>query len=205
MYSKLSIFFVLSISQTFAQTKYSKITFDRNLRDTFSFVNRWDYPENIIKDESTGQLSRDDDKPIQSADTVHLYFTANCKTNVQGGFYVRYCFATKNEETIILKFSDEQGDFASEFYSYIKGDSFYFRPKTVYPMITHGEKISYRVTRQKLILNKNSYVNYDTIIGYIDCEFTETYSAPIRKFESHRLYLRGYIKTPINARTTSGR
>jgi hypothetical protein len=195
MHFKLSIFLLLSISQTFAQRKYSKITFDRNLKDTFSFVNHWDYPENIIKDESTGQLSRDDDKPFKSSDTAHLYFTANCETNVQGGFNVRYCFATRNKETIILKFFDEQGDFASEFYAYIKGDSFYFRPVTVYPLSIHGEKISYRVTKQKLILNKNSYVIGDTIIGYIDCGFIETYSAPIRKSESHKIYLRGYIKT----------
>lgn len=197
MYIRLSIFFLLSISQTFAQTKYSKVTIDRNLKDTFSFEDQWDYPENIVKNESSGKLTRYDDKPLQRGDTTHLFFTANCKTNVQGGFAVRYCFATKNKETIILKFSDEQGDFASEFYAYIKGDSFFFRPETLYPMITRGEKISYRVTKQKLILNKDSYVTGDTIIGYIDCEFIETYSAPIRKTESHKIYLRGYVRTLI--------
>jgi hypothetical protein len=197
MYTRLSIFFLLGISQAFAQKKYSKVTIDRNMKDTFSFIGQWDYPENIFKNESTGRLSRNDDKPIQRGDTTHLYFTANCKTNVQGGFDVRYCFASKTKGTIILKFADEQGDFASEFYAYIKGGSFYFRPETLYPMITRGEKISYRVTKQRLVLNKDSYVTGDRIIGYIDCEFIETYSAPIRKTESHKIYLSGYIKTLI--------
>jgi hypothetical protein len=199
MYLKLSIFFVLSISQTFAQTKYSKVTFDKRMKDTFSFVNQWDYSPDIIKDDNTGQLSRDDDKPIQSSnDTAHLYFTANCETNVQGGFKVRYCFATKNKKTITLKFSDEQGDFASEFYVYIKGDSFYFRPEIIYPIVVRGEKIYYYMTRQKLRLNKRSYAMGDIIIGYIDSEFIERVSAPSRKSESHKLYLKGYIRTPIN-------
>jgi hypothetical protein len=197
MYFKLLIFFALSISQTFGQAKYSKITFDRNMKDTFSFVSLWDYSPDIIKDDSTGQLSRDDDKPIQSADTAHLYFTANCETNVMGGYNIRYCFATKNKETITLKFSDLQGPYASEFYAYIKGDSFYFRPVTIYPIVNFKERTSYRVTRQKLTLNKSSFITTNTVIGYIDTEFIETVSVPKKGTQSHRLYFRGFIKTSL--------
>jgi hypothetical protein len=136
---KFSIFFILLISQTFAQSKYSRIVYHRQMKDTFSFVKHWDYASNIIKDDSSGKLSRDDEKPMKRADTAHFYFTANCETNVMGGFNIRYCFATKKGEIIKLKFSDLQGEYASEFYIYIKGDSFYFRPETIYPIVGFKE------------------------------------------------------------------
>jgi hypothetical protein len=201
MHFKLIIFFILGISPTFAQVKYSKVTINRNMKDTFTFVNLWDYSPDIIKDDSTCRLSRDDGKPIHAADTAHSYFTANCETNVMGGYNLRYCYAFKSKDTIRLVFSDLQGEYASEFYVYIKGDSFYFRPVTIYPIINFKERTSYRVTRQKLTLNKCSFTIDDTIIGNIDAEFIETVTVPMEGTQSHKLYFRGFIKTHLNSQT----
>jgi len=87
--------------------------------------------------------------------------------------------------------------YASEFYVYIKSDSFYFQPKTTYPMYMPRQNISYHVTNQKLTLNKTSYLMSELILGFIDAEFIETISAPNKKTQSHTFYLKGFFKTPL--------
>jgi len=44
-----------------AQTKYSKVSVDKQMQDTFSFAKRWDYSWEIFKDDSTGEFTRNDD------------------------------------------------------------------------------------------------------------------------------------------------
>jgi hypothetical protein len=202
---KLFIIFISCLTTilqlTFAQAKLSKIKIDRQFKDTLSFINKWDYPTGVYKDDSSGEFSTLGD----SLDTTHLFFTANCSTNVQGGYEIRYCFADKNKGNLVLTFSDGLPAYASEYYIYIKSDSFYFRPKTIYPTVYPGEKISYHVTKQKLTLKDGSYKIGDTIIGYVDTEFIETVSVPKRGAKSHKYYLKGFIKTPLNERTKYGR
>jgi hypothetical protein len=178
---------------TFGQTSLSKIKIAQQFKDTFSFGNKWDYPAGVYKDDSTGEFYTLGD-PL---DTTHLFFTANCSTNVQGGYDIRYCFAVKSSDSVVLIFSDGLPAYASEFYFYIKGDSFYFRPKTIYPEYIPDEKISYSVTKQKLTINKGSYSIGDTIVGYVDSEFIETVSVPKKGAYSHKFYLRGFFKTPL--------
>jgi hypothetical protein len=190
---KLIYLLLASVQLSFGQTKYSRARIDEEFKDTFSFVDEWDYPAGVYKDESTGEFSTLGD-PL---DTTHLFFTANCVTNVQGGYQVRYCFANKNKDNIVLTISDGLPAYASKYYVYIKGDTFYFQPKTIYPVIYPGEKISYEVTKQKLTLNKSSYKAGDTIICFIDAEFIETVSLPKKGSQSHRYYLKGFIKTPL--------
>jgi hypothetical protein len=189
----------------FAQTKFSKIEIDKQFKDTLSFVKQWDYPNEVIKDDSTGEFSKMTDGPLTAADTAHLFFTAKCSTNVQGGYEIRYCFANKSMDNIRLTFSDGLPAYASEYYIYIKGDSFYFRPKTIYPARYPGEKISYQVIKQKLTLNKSSYAIGETVIGYVDAEFIETVSVPKKGSENHKFYLKGFIKTKLNRETKNGR
>ena len=198
-------FLIVGEQNSFAQAKYSKLSVDRKMKDTFSFAKQWDYSWEVFKDDSTGEFTRNDDQSLTPADTAHFFYTANCLTNIQGGYDIRYCFADQSKGIITLTFSDGLPAYASEFYFYIKGDSFYFKPKTIYPMRISGQKISYQVTKQKLTLNKNNYKIGDKIIGYVDAEFIETVSVPKKGTEQHKFFLRGYIRTPLQRPTQYGR
>ncbi|MEP7252031.1 MAG: hypothetical protein ABI683_06610 [Ginsengibacter sp.] len=190
----LSFFFAAQYSN--AQIKYSRFSIDRQIKDTFSFKKQWDYSWEVSKD-STGEFKRNDDQILSPADTAHLFYTAYCVTNVQGGYDIKYSFAYRAIGAFTLTVADGLPAYASEFYFYIKGDSFYFKPKTIYPMNIPGQKISYQVTKQKLTLNKSNYGIGDTIIGYVDTEFIETVSVPKKGAQKHKFYLRGYIRTPL--------
>jgi hypothetical protein len=182
-----------------AQIKYSKVIIDRQMKDTFSFASKWDYSWEVFKDDSTGEFTKNSSEPLLPDDTAHLYYTAGCFTNVQGGYDIRYCFADLYKDSLTLTFSDGLPAYASEFYFYIKGDNFYFKPKTIYPVNIPGENISYRVAKQKLVLNNSNYKVGDTIIGYIDAEFIETVSVPKKGTEEHKFYLRGYIRSVVRS------
>ena len=174
---------------------FSKFLVRSYHKDKFSFAKNWDYSWDIFKDDSTGQFSRNDGEPITPTDTAHLFYTANCLTNVQGGYQIRYCFADKTQEGFILTFSDGLSAFASQFYIYTKEDSFYFRPQTIYPV--PGQNISYQVTKQILTLNKWKYSIGDIIMGYVDMEFIESVSLSEKQTQNHTYYLRGYIRTAL--------
>jgi hypothetical protein len=198
---KLVIFFLgfLTIvgQDSIAQNKKSRISVDIRMKNTFSFTNKWDYSWEVFKDDSTGEFTKNSSEPLTPNDTTHLFYTANCLTNVQGGYDIRYCFAEKVKDTVTLVFSDGLPAYASEFYFYIKADSFYFKPKTIYPIYISGQKIFYQVTKQKLTLNKSNYKIGDTIIGHVEAEFIETVSVPKKGTQKHKFYLRGYIRTPL--------
>jgi len=170
------------------------------MKDTFSFAKKWDYSWEVFKDDSTGTFTKNSDEPLSPSDTSHLYYTANCQTNVQGGYDIRYCNAERHRNTITLTFSDGLPAYASEFYIYIKADSFAFKPKTIYPIFIPGQSISYQVTKQKLTLNKSKYQVGDIIIGYVDTEFIETVSLPQKGIQKHKFYLRGFIRTSLVGR-----
>lgn len=202
---KLFVFLLVSLiisgQNSFAQAKYSKFSVDQKMKDTFSFAKQWDYSWEVFKDDSTGEFTRNNDQPLTPADTVHLFYTANCLTNVQGGYGIRYCFANKNKSIITLTFSDGLPAYASKFYFYIKGDSFCFKPKIMYPKRIAGQKVSYQVTKQKLILNNTIYKIGDQIIGYVDVEFIETLAMSKTATRQHKFFLRGYIRTPLQEST----
>ena len=122
-----------------------------------------------------------------------------------GGQQLRITYHGGDGNDIVLTFSDGLPAYASEYYVYIKGDSFSFKPKTIYPAPPmRGEKTSYRITKQKLVLNRNSYSEGDIIIGYVDIGFLEIVSAPGHKTVQHPRYLRGYIKTPLKINNNPG-
>ncbi len=170
------------------------------MEDTFSFSKKWDYSWEVFKDDSTGEFSRNDDRPLKPADTAHLFFTANCQTNVQGGYDIRYCNAEKHRNTITLTFSDGLPAYASEFYLYITADSFSFKPKTIYPISIPRQSITYEVTKQQLTLNKSKYQIGNIIIGYVDIEFIETVSLPEKGVQKNKFYLRGFVRTFLEGR-----
>ncbi len=123
----ISLTFLTIVGQiSNAQTKYSKVSVDRQMKDTFSFAKQWDYSWEVFKDDSTGEFTRNDDQSLTPADTAHLFYTANCFTNIQGGYDIRYCFADHNKGIITLTFSDGLPAYASEFYSLCQGRQFLF-------------------------------------------------------------------------------
>ena len=195
------VFLTVGTVNSFAQYKYSKFSVDRQMKDTFLFATQWDYSWDVFKDNSTGKFIRNDDQSLTPADTARLFYTANCLTNVQGGYHIRYCFADQSKGFITLTFSDGLPAYASKFYVYIKGDSFYFKPNTIYPLRIVGQKVSYQVVKQELTLNKSNYKIADKIIGYVDAEFIETISVPKKGTKKNRFYLKGYIRTPLKQLT----
>jgi hypothetical protein len=173
----------------------SKFTVDDSMKDTFAFTRQWAYSWTILKDDN-GLYSATGEK-ITPADTVHLFFTAQCESGVQGGYRVRYCYSSKKGNAIKLNFSDGAPAYASEYYVYIRGDSFYFKPSLNYPFSTKGEKMVYPIEKQQLTLNKKRYNLGDTIIGYIDCQFVEVWTVPGGKTRRTKLYFKGYFCTPF--------
>jgi hypothetical protein len=168
--------------------------------DTFSFAKKWDYSWEVFKDDSTGTFTKNSDEPFLPSDTSHLYYTANCSTNVQGGYDIRYCYAEKHRNIVTLTFSDGLPAYASEFYIFIKADSFAFKPKTIYPLYVPGQSISYQVTKKKLTLNKSNYQVGDIILGYVDVEFIEIVSVPKKGIQKHKFYLKGFLRTSLLGR-----
>ena len=171
----------------------SKVTVDKNLKGNFSFTKKWDYPEGVFKNDSTGEFTTDG-SPL---DTTHLFFTANCSTNVQGGYDIMYCYATKAKNKITLTFADGLPAYASEFYVHIDTSRFWCDVETIYPAITKGQKKSCTIVKQKLTLDKSKYLKGDTIKGFIEMEFIETVSVPNKAVQKRNLFLKGYFKTPL--------
>lgn len=182
-----------------AQVKYKKVMIDPRQKNSFSFTQQWDYRWDVFKDDSTGKFCRNDDQPLTADDTAHLYYTANCVTNVQGGYDIRYCSATKLNDTILMVFSDGRPAYASEFRVYIMGDLFYFQPHTIYPSSVNREAISYRVTQQALVINKANYAVGEVLQGRIGAEFIETVQRPDQPPRKQKLFLKGYFSTAIGS------
>jgi len=171
----------------------SKVTIDKNLKDNFSFTKKWDYPEGVFKDDSTGEFTVDG-SPL---DTTHLFFAANCSTNVQGGYDIRYCYATKDKNKITLTFAGGLPAYASEFYVYIGTLSFWCDAETIYPVIAKGQKKFCTIIKQKLIVDKPEYSRGDTIKGFIEMEFIETVAVPNKPVQKRSYFLKDYFKTPL--------
>jgi hypothetical protein len=194
--------FMLLFGQATAQeqlttTRFSTFRVQPNLQGDFSFTQKWAYNWDVIKDEETGIFEVMGRDSITATDTAHLYFTANCKTNVQGGYTIRYCYAGQINDTLVLNFTDGLPAYGSSFGIYIFNDSFYFKPETVYPAYYKGEQKTYKITTQELTLNNNSYNKGDTITGYVNAAFIETIFIPGKGESKREFYLRGYFKTKI--------
>ncbi len=182
-----------SCPASYGQQVYTSRVDVKQMTDTFGFAKQWDYPWYTLKDED-GKFSSALNDTIHPEDTAHLYHTANCETNVQGGYEIRYCFATRTSDVIMITFSDGLPAYAGTYSIYIRNDSFYFKPDIIYPKPTR--KISYHTDRQKLILNQHSYNLNDLIIGYADIEFSEI-PASGKAPSENKIYLRGYFRVRL--------
>ena len=202
----LTLFLLFCLTTLFGQKRHlfgannvsvkqivSKITVDKNLKGNFSFTKKWDYPEGVFKDDSTGEFSTDG-SPL---DTTHLFYTANCSTNVQGGYDIRYCYATKDKNKITLTFADGLPAYASEFYVHIDTANFWCDAETIYPAIVRGQKKSCTIVKQKLSVDKPKYSKGDIIKGFIEMEFVETIAVLNKPVQKRNYFLKGYFKTPL--------
>jgi hypothetical protein len=194
----ISLIYLLTITcSAFAQPAYSPIIFEKEPNGVFSFSKKWDYPEGIIK-HNDGTFEKTDGKKLEATDTAHMYFTANCKTNVQGGYTIRYCYATRKGSNINLNFTDGAPAYASKFNATLKNGTFHFEPGIIYPELIPGEKTVYKVIRSKLIIYQKNYAVAHIISGYITAEFTETTQNSKKAIHTNKYYLKGYFKTPVN-------
>jgi len=191
------ICYFCGLSAVFAQSLYhSPIAFEKEPKETFSFTRNWAYPWNVIKD-NNGKFSKADDGEIIAADTSHLYFTANCKTNVQGGYSIRYCSAIKKGENVNLNFFDGLPAYGSEFNVILSKNVFSFKPRIVYPELKTDDRMHYKVIREKLVIYQKNYPISKMISGYIDAEFTETALDAQNRRYLNKYYFRGYFKTAV--------
>jgi hypothetical protein len=162
----------------------------------FMFDKGWAYRWNIIKHDD-GRFENTIGDGFKPADTAHLYFTANCKTNVQGGYLIRYCYAGFKTDTVVLNFADGAPAYNNEFKLYLIGHKFYIEPNITYPELVSWQKTTYRITNSELLITSRNYANAKTIRGYVNIEFDEVTKEPRHKPHINKLYLRGYFKTPL--------
>jgi hypothetical protein len=189
---------IISRQAAFAQSSLTPIIFDTEPREAFTFVKKWAYRWDVLKDDK-GIFTKTEDGKVTRGDTAHLYFTANCKTNIQGGYQIRYCYAKKTGNNLKLNFSDGAPAYASEFNVYLLKGKFYFEPVIIYPALTRGEKITHKVTRSKLVLYQPAYNAAKVISGFVDVEFIETSTGTSYGTTHHKYYFRGYFKTAVKA------
>lgn len=180
-----------------AQNVYSKVIVNKQMKDTFSFATRWEYSPNVFKNEVTGEFESCCGDSITPKDTAHLFYTASCYTNVQGGYNIQYCYAKKQQGGLVLKLADGLPAYASDFLLYIRNDSFYFQPRTIYPLYYPGQKITYQITKQHLVLNTIHPRAGEVIMGYADLVFVEKVTLPGRGIKKHTFYVKGYIRTTL--------
>jgi len=191
------IFYLFCNSDAIAQPTMDAIVFQKEPAAEFSFLNNWAYAWDVVKHDN-GKFEKVDADRVTATDTVHLYYTANCKTNVQGGYAIRYCNASKANGKISLVFADGMPAYSSEFDITIVGNNYCFKPEVVYPELSMRGKLVYKTTYSKLILFQKDPAASKIISGYIDVRFVESSSVQGDLKKQH-YYLRGYFKTPVNS------
>jgi hypothetical protein len=197
---RLVIVFLFSLSTGYAcfAQKQGRVSFQPAMRDTFSFANRWDYPWDVIREDSGGMFSKIEDGLITAEDTAHLYFTANCTTNVQGGYEVRYAYAHLQADTLTIRFEDGLPAYASNFEIQVVKDRFYFQPRLIYPAARRaGEQVSYEMKKQELVLQKAHYKPGDIVMGRVDIEFEARISVPGKETAVRPFYFNGFLRVPV--------
>jgi len=197
IYQPFFLLVILCSGRSEAQQMYSKVTVNKHMKDTFSFASRWQYAPDVFKDEATGEFKSCCGDSITPKDTAHLFYTASCFTNVQGEYKIQYCYAEKKQGKLVLKLAGGLPAYAGEFLLHIRGDSFYFQPRTIYPLYYPGQKITYQITKQRLVLNTTHPAPGDVIMGYTDLVFVEKITLPGRGFKAHTYYVKGYIRTAL--------
>lgn len=192
----LLVFTLVSTLIAHAQSNvYSPVETKNIAASNFNFTKKWAYPWYMIK-KANGKFENTTGGTTGKKDTSHLYFTANCQTNVMGGYKVRYCTATRNGDNIKLNFADGLPAYASEYLVYINKNQYYFEPKIIYADLVSEQKKTYRTTKSKLNIGGDLHKT-KLLSGYIDVEFTETITDPGKEPVTNNYYFKGYFETPV--------
>ncbi len=178
------------------QKTISKFSIKKLPATNFSFSKEWDYPAFTLKDDS-GHFEIMEQRELMADDTAHLFHTAKCTTNVQGGYPIRYCYATKQKNKITLTFADGMPAYASAFYVYIHDSTFDCLVETIYPMFIKGEQRSITILKQQLVISQNKFNEGDNIEGYVEMIFIETSIIPKKGIRKTKFYLKGFFKTKV--------
>jgi len=191
-------------NNAFAQSRFAqKVVVQAVPADSLAFTSGWGYHWYMIK-QGDVTFENTNGTKLKAEDTAHLYFTSHCETNVQGGYAVQYCYASIKKGVIKLNFLDGMPTYSSQYNVFIKGDSFYCKAKTVYPISSVGEKIIDITKQQTLVLDKQKYEVGDTLKGYINFTFRETSRAPGRKTYNYTYYFKGFFCTLLGEKEVSG-
>jgi hypothetical protein len=182
------------LGQTPAKNRLvSSVTVDKNFKDTLTFTKKWDYPWYIVVSDDGSQMENTLGGVLTETDTIHLYHTANCWTNHQGRHRVRYCNGILNNGTIEILFQPELPAYSGKLNVSIKNGFFWSNFSATYP--APAGQLSWIITKQKLVLDKNIYKPGDTIKGYLEVGFTEMNLDLNEKLFSKNYYYKGYFKT----------
>src|ERR1700733_5407268 len=189
------LLFLLAPGDPFAarQPHYLPITVQKEPKGVFSFLKGWAYAWDVIKHDN-GKFEKTDADTVTASDTAHLYYTANCKTNVQGGYNIRYCYASKTKKGVSLVFADGEPAYANEFDISIVGSKYSIKPRIIYPEPVKEGKLVYVVTYSQLILFQKEPAASKPISGYIDMRFVES-NPTASSSKKHIYFLKGYFKT----------
>ena len=198
----LTLFFIFS-TQIFGQNidttiiklkkKLNDAIVVKNFLDkNFTFTKKWNYLNGDYKD-ANGKFYTDGSKLYKT----YIHYTANCKTNIQGGFTFKNCHALKSKKNITLLFVDGLAAYGSWFRVTLNKLTFKSEVETIYPVKQIGESILIEITDQQLFLNKINYKKGNVIKGYVSIEFVETTIFPNNEMHKINLNIKGFFITKI--------
>jgi hypothetical protein len=176
--------------------KYSAVTIDSRMLDTFSFVHNWEYPWcHDVKGpdkhwiDSLGKASPED--------TAHLYYQAELETNVLTVYPTKFVAAYRKDDTVYCSFygNTEFDDFG--FGVGIVNGRFYIDSIAKPLRIRLRNHTSYKIIDQRLVLNQNLSASSNQVFGYVDFTFQQIFHYPDAKPRMYTYYACGYFKAPI--------
>lgn len=194
-----ALFLLLTALITCARAKAQyKIAVAKEPPEAFAFTKHWDYAWYMVRT-GNGKFENTEGDTIAAKDTAHLYFTANCRTSVQGGYKIRYCSANRTGNKTEIIFSDGLPGYANEYRLEIIGNQFFFKPTIVYPSLQETQGVTCTTTASCLTLYQKNYRTSRIISGYIGAAFTESVAADAsNKKITRKHFLKGYFKTSVN-------
>lgn len=156
----------------------SPVEYEEGLTGPFFEGETWRAPWWIIEhddgtfEDTTGRITRREDIP-------RLRNTADCRTGHQLPHTIRFSSARRiDEETVEIRIRDETASTYDDVMILVRNGRFLARYRTVYPVAAANDGIVWTTKKQRLVLNKRSYRDGETIRGWIEFECTEESTDP---------------------------
>lgn len=173
------------------------VKYAQNFKGDFLFTKSWHYPPYIEKDSKTGKFRNQfTGQKAVAADTQHIYQSCNCICDFQGRHKVTYCIAIKNNDTLVLNFTnyDGLGYLKVKIHNGIYGSQFYY---TFEAPVQKDQPPNFQTATQKLTLNTTSIEAGQKIKGEINIEFTMDYYLQNGSIEKKPYHFNGLFATTI--------